>query len=135
MAQLPRRPAPAQHLAPVKDGPADAGADGQHHHVLLPLRRAIGGLAQQGHGGVILDGDGQAGGGFNFGREIKAREVDIAARQHAPCRGVHLPRHADAKGCDLIVADLRHQIQNARHHFARVGGTVRGRAGLDHAAG
>ncbi len=112
VAKLPGRSCPAQHAPAVQDGPADAGADGQHHHVLHALRAPCAASPSR---AMVAS--------FSIvtGRPVAAStmaanqgpKVDIAARQDAPRVGMDLTGHANAKGRHAGCPDLHDQIKDA----------------------
>ena len=132
MAQLPGSPTPAQHLPPFHHSATDAGADGQHHHIGAAFRGTMRRLPQKRHGGIILDGDQQTGGGCHGGGKIAARQIDIAAGQNLAAFGVDLPRNTDAQRLDLWCHHPGHQRQTAFGDHLRIGRAVRPGARLDH---
>ena len=98
MAQLPGRCASSRDLAVERDGAADPGPDGEHHHIVEALRRTGRHLGDERHVAIVVDDDRPLQSALQVIGQRGARKIDVASRQHRPGQRVDPARnpHTDS---------------------------------------
>ena len=102
------RPA-AEEPAADHDAAADAGAEGQHHHVVEVAARAEGELAERRDVRVVVDADRDLEAPLHLVAESHLADRDVDRAEDDAGAMVDARRHAEADGLDVRREDLAHR--------------------------